>query len=64
VCAATPSRVSIKVHIPRIREQMAKTFIEAGLNLNPHKVLISEATDSNVVVYRLKATVEFLHRSR
>jgi hypothetical protein len=61
--AALPNRTSIKVHIQRIREQMAKTFIEAGLNLHPGKVLIAEPTDSNIVVYRLKASVEFMHRS-
>jgi hypothetical protein len=42
---------------------MAKTFIEAGLNLDPGKVLIAETTDSNIVVYRLKASVEFIHHS-
>jgi hypothetical protein len=60
---ALPNRTSIKVHIQRIREQMAKTFIEAGLNLGPGKVLIAETTDSNIVVYRLKASVEVMHRS-
>ena len=63
VNAALPNRSSIKVHIQRIREQMAKTFIEAGLNLDPGKVLIAETTDSNIVVYRLKASVEFIHHS-
>jgi hypothetical protein len=60
---ALPHRTSIRVHIRRIREQMAKTFIEARLNLDPVKVLIAETTDSNIVVYRLKASVEFMHRS-
>ncbi|HEY5214950.1 MAG TPA: hypothetical protein VIJ38_18215 [Acidobacteriaceae bacterium] len=56
-----PDRVSIKVHIQRIREQIAKAAVEAGLALDPSRILISEMTDSNTVVYRLKASVEFRH---
>ncbi len=57
-----PSRASIKVHIQRIREQMTKAFSETGLTLDPHRILISETTDSNIIVYRLKASMEFRHR--
>lgn len=58
-----PNRSSIKVHIQRIRGQMAKAFVEAGLSLDPGVVLISETTDSNIVVYRMKASMEFRHCS-
>jgi len=57
-----PSRASIKVHVQRIREQMAKAFKEAGLNIALNRVLISDMTDSNIVVYRLKAGLELRHR--
>ena len=57
-----PNRVSIKVHIQRIREQMTKAFHETGLALDPRRILISETTDSNIVVYRLRGSVEFRHR--
>lgn len=56
-----PNRASIKVYIQRVREQMEKVFREAGLNLAPDRVLISATTDSNVVVYRLRASVELIH---
>lgn len=60
--AARPKRASIRVYIRRIRVQFGKALGEAGLNLKPEKILVSETTDSNVVVYRLKASVEFRHR--
>lgn len=57
-----PNRSSIKVHIQRIREQITKAFTETGITLDPYRILISETTDSNIVAYRLKASVEFRHR--
>ena len=60
--AVRPRRDSIKVYIRRIRVQLGKTLGEAGLNVKPERILVSETTDSNVVVYRLKASVEFRHR--
>lgn len=57
-----PKRSSIKVYVQRIREQMARIFNEVGLDLDSSRVLISETTDTNAVVYRLKASVEFVHR--
>ncbi len=56
-----PESVSIRVHIQRMREQIAKAAVEAGFALDPIRVLISERTDSNTAVYRLKASVEVRH---
>ena len=56
-----PSRASIKVHIQRIREQMSRAFVDAGLIVNPHKILVSNATDSNIILYQLRATAEVRH---
>ena len=40
---------------------METVFQEVGLKVDPLQTLISEPTDSNVIVYRLKATVEIVH---
>ena len=61
--AIKPKRTSVKVYIQRLRTQLAKVLKEAGLNLLPEKVLVSETTDSNVVVYRLNAQVEIVHQA-
>jgi DNA-binding response OmpR family regulator len=60
--AVRPRSASIKVYIQRIRVQLGRALREFGLNLKPDTVLISETTDSNMVMYRLKASVEFRHR--
>jgi hypothetical protein len=57
-----PDHVSISVHMERIREQIAKAAGEMGFTVDPNRILISERTDSNIIVYRLKATVEIRHR--
>lgn len=59
-----PRRDSIRVYIQRIRVQIGKALREAGVNVTPGKVLVSETTDSNVVVYQLKVGVEIRHRQR
>jgi hypothetical protein len=55
------SHSSIKVYIERTRQALQAAFDEAGANLNPFAVLISEETEGNMVRYRLKATVEWIH---
>jgi hypothetical protein len=60
---ASPGRSAIKVYVQRIRRQMVRTFDSAGLVLDPIQVLRSEATEKNAVVYTLRASVEFVHRS-
>ena len=58
---AKPDSRTVRVCVSRIRKQMEMIFQQLGLTLDPRQILISEATDSNVTVYRLKATVEFMH---
>jgi hypothetical protein len=57
----TVSRAVVKTYINRIRRALASVFAEAGLELDPYSILISETTDTNVVKYRLHATVEVVH---
>jgi hypothetical protein len=52
---------SVKEYIKRIRKALDMALSEAGLNLDASKVLVSEQTVGNEVVYRLKATFEWLH---
>ena len=60
-CIAKPDRRSVKVYVPRIRSQMEKAFERNGLNIHPEQILVTETTDSNIVVYSLRATVEIRH---
>jgi hypothetical protein len=56
-----PDHVAISVHMERIREQIAKAAGEVGFTVDPKRILVSERTESNIVLYRLKATVEIRH---
>ena len=60
--AVRPRRASIKVYMRRIRVQLGKALKEVGLDVRPEGILVSETTDSNVVVYGLKTNVEVRHR--
>jgi hypothetical protein len=60
-CVAKPDRKSVRVYVPRIWRQMEKVFRDIELNIDPEEVLLSKTTDSNVVVYQLKATLEIVH---
>ena len=55
------NRSAVKEYIKRIRRALQTTFLESGLNVDPFEVLVSEPTDSNQTLYRLKATVEWVH---
>jgi hypothetical protein len=55
------SHVSIKEYVKRIRRSLVEAFLEAELELDPKKVLISESTESNQVNYRLRISVEWIH---
>jgi hypothetical protein len=59
--AIRPSRKSIKVYIQRIRVQLREALRKAGLDARPERILVSQTTESNVVVYCLNAAVEFRH---
>lgn len=54
-------RASIKVYVQRIRGQIGKALLKAGLKMSPESILLSELTDSNSVVYKVKIIVEFRH---
>jgi len=58
---ARPDRKSVRVYVPRIWKQMEKVCRDIGLNINPKEVLLCKATESNIVVYQLKVTVEIVH---
>jgi len=60
-CLARPDRRTIRVYVRRIMKQMENVFRDAGINLDPNRVLISEVTDSNTILYKLRATIELLH---
>ena len=55
------SRSAVKEYVKRLREALALGFREAGLNLDPRQVIVSEPTVMNEVGYRLKATIEWFH---
>jgi hypothetical protein len=59
--APTFGRSSVKEFIKRIRRGLERSFFEAGLGLDPRRVLVSQGTVTNCVGYRLKATVEWVH---
>jgi hypothetical protein len=57
------TRASLRVYIPRFREQIAKALRKGGSMVLPEDALISETTDSNVVVHRINLPVEIVHRT-
>ena len=63
-CIARPDRRSVRTYIRKIWKQMEGPFQAAGLSIDPRQILLSEMTESNIVVYRLKATVEVVHITR
>lgn len=55
-------RRSVRVYVERIRQALALAFEEAGIDLDPRSVLVSDrAVDCNEVAYLLKANVEWIH---
>lgn len=57
------TRVSLRVYIARLREQIAKALRKGGSMVSPKDALVSEPTDSNVVVHRINLPVEIVHRT-
>ena len=55
------TRVALRVYIARVREQIGKALRKGGSMLLPESALISETTDSNVVVHRIGLPVEIVH---
>ena len=56
------ARSTVKEYVKRIRRALAAAFHEARLNFDPCRVLLSEETEGNVVTYRLKANVTWIHQ--
>jgi hypothetical protein len=54
-------RSSIKEHIRRLHYAIELVFQEAGLRVDPRKVLIVQETVGNEVGYKLKATCSWTH---
>ncbi|MFP5206429.1 MAG: hypothetical protein ACLGSH_13820 [Acidobacteriota bacterium] len=58
------ARRSIKVFISRFRRLLAKASAQAGLEIHPEKILVSEPTDLlNITAYRIALPCEFVHVS-
>ena len=62
--AALPDRTNVRIYVPRIHKRMEQVFRKAAIDLDPRNVLVAELTESRILAYRLKATVEFLHVDR
>jgi hypothetical protein len=62
---ATPmfTRVALRVYIARLREQIAKALRKGGSMIPSEDALVSESTESNVVVHRINLPVEIVHRT-
>jgi hypothetical protein len=58
---AKPDNRAVRVYVPRIQRRMETVFRDRGMMIDPLQVLTSGPTESNVTVYRLKATVEIVH---
>jgi hypothetical protein len=57
------TRPSLRVYVARLREQIAKAMREGGSLVSAEDALVSEATDSNVMVHRINLPVEIIHRA-
>jgi protein-L-isoaspartate O-methyltransferase len=57
------TRVSLRVYITRLREQIVKALRKGGSMVSPEDALISETSDSNVVVHRINLPVKIIHRT-
>lgn len=57
------TRSSLRVYVARLREQIAKAMREGGSSISAGDALVSERTDSNVVVHRLNLPVEIFHQN-
>lgn len=55
------SRSAVKQQIMRLRAGFLAAFREAGLRLDPDRVLLAEKTTTNEVRYRLRASVDWHH---
>jgi hypothetical protein len=54
-------RSCVRVYIERLRSAIGNAFMEAGLLMDAHAVVVAEETVMNEVGYRLKAKFEWTH---
>lgn len=53
-------RSSVKEYIKRVRKGLTLVFERAGVQMDPRKVLVSEPTVGNEVLYRLHARIQWV----
>jgi hypothetical protein len=54
-------RSYVRVYIERFRSVLEKVFLEAGLLIDAHAVVVAEETVMNGVGYRLRASFDWIH---
>jgi hypothetical protein len=55
------SRSAIKEYVLRTRRAIEAAIGQTSISLAPSKILVSERTDGNEVLYRLRATIQYRH---
>lgn len=55
------TRSAVKEYIKRLHRALSIVFQEAGMNIDPSKVLIIQKTVGNEVRFLLKATISYTH---
>jgi 8-oxo-dGTP pyrophosphatase MutT (NUDIX family) len=55
------TRASLRVYLTRIRAALRLAFEEAGIDLKPEEILLSQRTVGNEVGYRLRAKISLMH---
>jgi hypothetical protein len=54
-------RSAVKVYVKRLHRAFSLAFRDAGIRIDPGKVLISQKTVGNEVGYQLKASCDWIH---
>jgi hypothetical protein len=54
---------TIKEYVKRLRQSIGDTFDEVGLKLSPRDTIRSLPTEGNQVLYQLRSSIEWIHRS-
>jgi hypothetical protein len=55
------SRSAVKEYVLRIRRALETLFVQVSVPLDPSNIVVSEQTEGNEVLYRLRAMVRYLH---
>ena len=54
-------RTTIRAYVKRIRLALARVFNDAGLHLDPMRVMVSQSTVGNELAYSIRARIQWLH---